>query len=166
MLAGAPCFPPGWSWIPAVEHSGCERQECWQRSHSAGWRGGSFFLSRPTRFGRLRCVQFRFHFLPYVCGFWGIVREHEQDLPQESGDICTCPSTADISFNCRTRAVGRYGLLWIAQQRLENFSFVGRMSLSCLYTWFPGTLDSYFALLLFIAEQLFLQFIFEGSKSD
>lgn len=87
----------------------------------------------------------KFDLLPYVCGLWGICKGALGNLKIS----ITCPVSADISFNCQTRGVGRYGLIWMAQQCIEKFSFRGRVSLSCLCTWFSGTFDSHFAFLLF-----------------
>ena len=55
--------------------------------------------------------------------------------------------SADIPFHCQTQGVGKQGLLRMAHQHLEKFSFMGRMSLSCLYTWSWGAFDLHFALL-------------------
>lgn len=149
MLAGVPCFPPGWPWRPALQHSVCERQERWQWGHGASWRSGFLLVHThevwqavlPTVPGSI--------FFPKCVVCEGSISEHRARPPPGNLKISVPPVPADISFNGQTRGVGRYGLLWMAQQHLETFFFMGRMSLSCLYSWFSGTFDLRFALLLF-----------------
>lgn len=159
MLAGAPCFPP----VALDTCPGAQRVwECWQRSNSAGWWSGSFFLSSPMRFGRPHCLQFQV-LLSSLCVWFGRDPKWPQSKtpPEKFGEINPLPQCL-LTFRSTVRL-----RVWESRGFLEWLTSTLRISLlweECLSVAYIFGLGVPLTCILHSCPSD--SFIFEGSNSD